>query len=691
MKQTLKSSTLSVWILIMALLFLSATPTYAQTDPAATPTPDQPLVGGRLAEAYPAPAAAQALTISTVEPATISQQTGGTLTILGAEFTAESYVRMIGFGILSTTFINNTSLTAIVPAGVGTGSYQIEVSDGTNAALWDGTVSITAPAAPTAIPSPTNTPSPGGLSVSGVEPAEVNRDTGTTITVFGSGFTADSAVRLVGAGVLQTSYVGPSTLTALIPPDYPPIDYQLQVIRGGDSATWEGGRLRLFIPPTPTPRPSTGGASTTLTAPDLLVQNTSYDRNPIQPGDSFILTFDLVNIGGRDAKNVKVTFNSPDVAVPAGTGNSQFIELVDDAEGGAVTVAVPLIALNSLAGGQYNLAVALTWLDADGRSYNGTANVGLTLGAAEPTPTPTPVVSAKPRIVLSDYSVSGLVEPGGRFNMGMTVTNESEADAKNLMIKFGGDSADSLAPFALINSSNIEFVASLPAGESVDLTKEFIVSGSASPRPENMALIFDYEDGAGATFQSPYSVSILIERLPQFQINFFDKPAFVQVGQPLDLSVEIFNIGSNTINVNTIDMEVNPKPADVTGPIGTIFSGPLGGGTSISVDGFFIPEEAGPTEVIINVNYLDDLNQNKVVQEVLLLNVEEGDSFGSEPLFDENGNPIAPDDGFEPGNPGAGIDAEADPTTTRIFQIGGILLGLLAIVFVGLRIARRKS
>ncbi|MEM8858025.1 MAG: IPT/TIG domain-containing protein [Chloroflexota bacterium] len=637
-------------------------------------------------DAYPAPGdgaqAPNVLTVTTVEPTSLSQVTGGTLTVLGTDFTTDTYVRMIGYGILQTTFVNSTSLTAQVPAGVGSNSYQIEVSDGTNSAVWAGTIQITAAPNPTAIPGPTNTPSPAGLTVTGVEPAQVNRDTGTSITVFGTGFTADSAVRLVGAGVLDTTYIGPNTLSALIPADYPPIAYQLQVIRGTDSATWESGFLTIFVPPTPTPVPSSGN-STVLTAPDLLVQNTSFDRDAIQPGDSFIVSFDLVNIGGRDAKNIKVTFNAPTVAVPVGSGNSQFIELVDEAEDGEVRVAFPLIALESLAGGQYNLAFDLTWLDADGRSYSGNTNVGLTLGAAAPTPTPTPVITAKPRLVLAGYSVSGAAEPGSRFSMDLSIINQGGADAQNVQVKFGGDSAASLAPFALINSSNIEFISSIPAGSSVDVSKEFLVEGNASTGPKNLSLIFDYEDDGGTAIESPYSVAVLVERPPQFQIDFFDRPTFVEVGQPVDLSVEIFNIGSDTVNVNTIEMDVDPRPADVTGPIGTIFSGPLGGGTSISVDGTFFPEEAGPTDVIITVNYIDDLNQNQQVQERLSLNVDDAPDFGEEVPLDEFGNPII-DEEF-----GSEID-EVNPTTTRIFQIGGALLALIAIIFVGVRIARRQ-
>ena len=90
------------------------------------------------------------------------------------------------------------------------------------------------------------------------------------------------------------------------------------------------------------------------------------------------------------------------------------------------------------------------------------------------------------------------------------------------------------------------------------------------------------------------------------------------------------------------------------------------------------------------MNYLDDLNQNRVIEETLFLTVQEAGDLGFDtPPIDENGNPILFDENGQPIDE-SGLDVEADPATTRAFQIGGIILGLLAAIFVGFRIFRRN-
>ena len=45
-----------------------------------------------------------------VEPDTLQSETGGTLTIHGSGFTATTSARLVGFGLLNTTYVNDTWL-----------------------------------------------------------------------------------------------------------------------------------------------------------------------------------------------------------------------------------------------------------------------------------------------------------------------------------------------------------------------------------------------------------------------------------------------------------------------------------------------------------------------------------------------------------------------------------------------------
>lgn len=58
------------------------------------------------------------LLINTVEPNRMSAINGGVLTVLGQGFTPDAVVRLVGCGLLNTTFVNQSGLTAVVPPGV---------------------------------------------------------------------------------------------------------------------------------------------------------------------------------------------------------------------------------------------------------------------------------------------------------------------------------------------------------------------------------------------------------------------------------------------------------------------------------------------------------------------------------------------------------------------------------------------
>ena len=60
----------------------------------------------------------------------------GTLSIIGGNFTKSTTVRLLGYGFLTTTFINSSSLTASLPAAIPLGRYAIEINDPTNGTAY---------------------------------------------------------------------------------------------------------------------------------------------------------------------------------------------------------------------------------------------------------------------------------------------------------------------------------------------------------------------------------------------------------------------------------------------------------------------------------------------------------------------------------------------------------------------------
>ena len=108
------------------------------------------------------------------------------------------------------------------------------------------------------------------------------------------------------------------------------------------------------------------------------------------------------------------------------------------------------------------------------------------------------------------------------------------------------------------------------------------------------------------------------------------------VGQPLDLPIEVVNIGRSLVNISTISLSSSALSFEN----GSAYIGPLDGGTSGSLDGLAIPNEGGDVDVVVTVNYLDDFNQPQTFVQTLTVNVEE-------PFVPDEETAVSPSDASE--------------------------------------------
>ncbi|MEM7115279.1 MAG: IPT/TIG domain-containing protein, partial [Chloroflexota bacterium] len=485
---------------------------------------------------------------------------------------------------------------------------------------------------PTAVP-PTNTPVPTAvvLSLSGVEPSRMSTLTGGILSVYGNGFSEATIVRLVGYGILETTFINENTLTAVVPPNVPPDKYDVQVGNGNISGSGAilGDAFRIddieqTPEPTNTPVPTitptpTASPVFVFGQPQLLVQSASTNPSLLQPEQPFELTMALANLGNYVAIDITVQLQSTDIAVPAAGSNVRIIQRIGVEA--SETITLPLVLSDTAGNGPQNLTFDLTYFDINGRSYNSQQNVGLNVGNTTPTPTPTPESDTQPRIVLTTYLVEPEAElrPGGIFQLTLNLTNVGDGPANNIVQTLGGENGASLQPFALLNSSNVRFIDGLEAGETIEITQQMIVAGTADSGVFNLPLSFTYNDASGTERTDNQVVNLLVQKQPQLTVDFYRSVLPGLVDEPLDLPIEVVNIGRSLVNISTISL----NSPDLSFENGSAYIGPLDGGTSGSLDGLAIPNAGGDLDVTVTVNYLDDFNQPQTFVQTLSVSVEE--------------------------------------------------------------------
>ena len=91
------------------------------------------------------------------------------------------------------------------------------------------------------------------------------------------------------------------------------------------------------------------------------------------------------------------------------------------------------------------------------------------------------------------------------------------------------------------------------------------------------------------------------------------------VDQPFKLSIEVFNTSNARFNVP--ELEVLSEKLEFQEENST-YVGDLDAGGSWNLDTMALATESGPVDVIVNVYYVDDLNQTQVISQTLSFEVQ---------------------------------------------------------------------
>ena len=485
--------------------------------------------------------------------------------------------------------------------------------------------------------------SASALGVVSVAPNLIINNTANTISIGGSDFEVGSIVSLDGYGTLSTTYVSPITLSAVVPGGMTKGVYTVTVTNT-DASTASLPNGLTVTEPQPTSNPEPFGR------PQVVIKSYKANVGVIQFGQEFNLSVTIHNSGQQSALNAQASFATGDL-IPRKTGGVVAIGSIgaDD----KASFSQPMTAAINLWGkNMVSVDMTVSYYDQAGTGYSEKFTIVLPLSQPEYVAlTSTPAPSAKrPQLIISNYDTDvNPLQPGTQFALQLQLQNVGQVDAQNVVMIVGGGSTSSgttaegtpqpggvsggsgeFTNFAPVNASNVQLLGSLAVGGGISASQSLVVNVSTNPGAYPLKITLSYVDEKGLVFNDDQVITLLVYNLPKVEMSFYRPLDPLFVGQAGMLPIQIVNLGRQSVILGNLQVDVQ----DATLENNQIMVGGLEPGYPFTFDPTIIPIRPGKYNLALTLNYTDDFNQSRSINQSLEIEVLD---MTEEPLPDSNG------------------------------------------------------
>ena len=395
---------------------------------------------------------------------------------------------------------------------------------------------------------------------------------------------------------------------------------------------------------------TTAKEATVTGRPLVVITNYSTGSNSVYAGQEFGLTVSLRNKGQLSASNVVITFMGSEF-YPTGSGGVQTVGHIN--AGDANSVTQNFIIGESLAwAGVASLTADISYTDPVGVEYQESFTLSISITPPNITgssATATPNVPMRPQLVVIGYKTDvDPLQPGTLFNLKLDIKNLGMADAKTVTVVLGGGvapggeagtpsggvsgGAGDLVNFAPIGSSNLIYVGDITTSSVITVNQKLIVNTTTQPGAYSLKLSFVYDDTKGNRLVDDQVITLLVYSLPQVEVGFYRDAGIFSVGMENVLPLQVTNLGNKTSILG--NMKVTAENADVLNNISLV--GALDPGGYYTLDASLIPMQEGPMEIKVSINYTDDFNQPRFIEQVIPIEVQA--AMEEPPIIEEGSN-----------------------------------------------------
>lgn len=489
-------------------------------------------------------------------------------------------------------------------------------------------------------------PAQAAIGITGVQPNVVSNATSVELVITGTDFEQGAVVIFENFGALNTAFVSSSILRASLPAGLNPGAYTITVVNPDSTSASLSNAVTIIaatqsgVLPTATVEVQT--PQTSGSRPLVVIESYNASVNSVSPNQQFDLVIKLRNIGDLPANNLIANF-PPGDCVPRESGGVLAVTELDPGERKKFTQ--PLTAGYEIWGKVVaTVVMQVSYTDPNGIPYTETFNMTLpvTTGKVVPTTTPTPTPTLppvpRPQLVIPGFSTNVYpLQPGTIFELEIEITNKGNAAAKRVSMILGGGSAGGQNPsgtpdaggvsggsgdfsnFAPVSASNVQFLGDLEAGASTRTKASLIVNASINPGAYPFKISFAYVDDSGRSLVDDQAITLLVYSIPLVEINFYRQPDPFFVGQQGQLPLQVVNLGRKQVILG--NMKATGEGAQFNN--NTILVGALDVGGYFTLDAFVVPEQPGPLDILVSIDYTDDFNQPQVITKMLTVDVQE--------------------------------------------------------------------
>ena len=572
------------------------------------------------------------LTVTRSEPQQVNNSQANTLSVLGTGFTTGAVVRLVGYGLLETTVLHGNAVTAIVPAGLPSGTYTVEISDSLGRIEKSPyKLSVIQPPLPTNTPEPLPTAIPitllPSVSISNfiATPSTITagQSTQLSFTVQNRGNqTARTITLTLGTGSHFVVSGGQASIA--IPDLAPNATYNASMtVTASQEVTAGPTTIPLKVTYQNTlGEILTGDAELSVTIASSVNQSQviidGYTIDPVltEPGKPVVVRLTVSNHGDTNASQVALRVTGGEsILLPNGQGDT-FV--VGDVQSGAkLPMQMSLIVSSSAKNGAQIQPITITYIQ-NGEAKEITS--GITINVAS-------VDKPQPFLMLTSYETGyDVLKPGTRFTLDVSLQNVGRESARDVTVTFGtvqsnnGGGQDPNNPddggsqtstpsttFAPLGTAGLAYLGEILSEGTSELSQEFIVAGSVTSGIYSLPITLQYLLPDLTSKQDSLNLSLVVIAPPRLRINPPNPlPEVVTAGEPIPLMLEIANLGRTRIDLTE---------ASVTALNGEVIDGaniqlePLAVDDDTSLSAFIMPLEEGRLEIHLALNYINDLGQ----------------------------------------------------------------------------------